>query len=85
MSLLGIVRNQHILLLLLIQLTVSLCFIYHGKNKLSYLSEVVVLAGFIFGNLFSIIYSLACGLLSLTVMTLLKKRLKYVPRPGFAQ
>ena len=48
MSLLGIVRNQHILLLLLIQLTVSLCFIYHGKNKLSYLSELVVLAGFIF-------------------------------------
>ena len=48
MSLLGIVRNQHILLLLLIQLTISLCFIYHGKNKLSYLSELVVLAGFIF-------------------------------------
>lgn len=33
----------------------------------------VVLAGFIFGNLFSIVYSLAGGLLSLTVMVLLKK------------
>ena len=33
----------------------------------------VVLSGFIFGNLFSIIYSLAGGLLSLTVMALLKK------------
>ncbi len=37
----------------------------------------VVLAGFMFGNLFSIIYSLAGGLLSLTVMTLLKKTDKF--------
>ena len=37
----------------------------------------VVLAGFIFGNLFSIIYSLAGGLLSLTVMTVLKKSDKF--------
>lgn len=34
----------------------------------------VVLNGFIFGNYFSIIYSLAGGLLSLTVMSLLKKQ-----------
>lgn len=34
----------------------------------------VVLAGFLFGNYFSILYSLAGGLLSLAVMTLLKKR-----------
>ena len=33
----------------------------------------VLLSGFIFGNYFSIIYSLAGGLLSLTVMALLKK------------
>ncbi len=33
----------------------------------------VALAGFIFGNYFSIIYSLAGGLLSLAVMALLKK------------
>lgn len=34
----------------------------------------VVLAGFLFGNLFSIVYSLAGGLLSLTVMWFLKRR-----------
>ncbi len=33
----------------------------------------VVLSGFIFGNLFSILYSLAGGLLSVTVMALLKR------------
>lgn len=33
----------------------------------------ILLAGFIFGNLFSIVYSLAGGILSLAVMTLLKK------------
>ena len=33
----------------------------------------VVLAGFMFGNYFSIVYSLAGGLLSLAVMALLKK------------
>lgn len=33
----------------------------------------IVLSGFIFGNLFSILYSLAGGLLSLLVMVLLKK------------
>lgn len=47
------------------------------KMRLSevYLLSVVrvLLAGFIFGNYFSIIYSLAGGLLSLTVMALLKK------------
>lgn len=34
----------------------------------------IVLAGFMFSNLFSIIYSLAGGMLSLIVMALLKKR-----------
>lgn len=33
----------------------------------------IVLAGFIFGNLFSIVYSLAGGLLSLAVMTCIRK------------
>lgn len=44
--------------------------------KETYLLSVVrvVLSGFIFGNYFSIIYSLAGGLLSLTVMALLRKR-----------
>lgn len=47
------------------------------KLKLSdvYLLSIVrvLLNGFIFGNYFSIIYSLAGGILSLTVMALLKK------------
>ena len=33
----------------------------------------IILAGFIFGNLFGIIYSLAGGILSLAVMALLKR------------
>ena len=34
----------------------------------------IVLAGFIFGNLFAILYSLAGGLLSLAAMTMIKQR-----------
>ena len=37
----------------------------------------VILAGFLFGNLFAILYSLAGGLLSLTVMVFLKKTEKF--------
>lgn len=37
----------------------------------------VLLSGFLFGNYFSIIYSLAGGLLSLTVMAIMKKREGY--------
>ena len=49
--------------------------IYKMKLTEVYLLSVVrvLLSGFIFGNYFSIIYSLAGGLLSLTVMALLKK------------
>ena len=49
--------------------------LYKMKLTEVYLLSVVrvLLAGFIFGNYFSIIYSLAGGLLSLTVMALLKK------------
>lgn len=49
--------------------------LYKMELKEVYLLSVVrvVLSGFIFGNYFSIIYSLAGGLLSLTVMALLKK------------
>lgn len=48
--------------------------LYKMSLKETYLLSVtrVVLAGFIFGNLFSIIYSLAGGLVSLSVMALLK-------------
>ena len=49
--------------------------LYKMSVKEAYVLSVVrvVLAGFIFANLFSIIYSLAGGLLSLTVMAVLKK------------
>lgn len=53
--------------------------LYKMSVKEAYVLSVVrvVLAGFIFGNLFSIIYSLSGGLLSLTVMALLKKTDKF--------
>lgn len=49
--------------------------LYKMRLSEAYLLSVmrILLAGFIFGNYFSIIYSLAGGLLSLTVMALLKK------------
>lgn len=49
--------------------------LYKMGIKEAYLLSVlrVVLAGFMFANLFSIVYSLAGGLLSLTVMVLLKR------------
>ncbi len=37
----------------------------------------VILAGFLFGNLFAILYSFAGGLLSLTIMVFLKKTEKF--------
>lgn len=50
--------------------------LYKMSLKEAYLLSVtrVVLSGFIFGNLFSIIYSLAGGLLSLTVMAVMKNK-----------
>ena len=50
--------------------------LYRMKLSGAYLLSIVrvLLAGFIFGNYFSIIYSLAGGLLSLTVMALLRKK-----------
>lgn len=53
--------------------------LYRMSIKEAYILSIVriVLAGFIFANLFSILYSLAGGLLSLTVMMLLKKTEKF--------
>ena len=50
--------------------------LYKMNTKEAYMLSVVrvLLSGFIFVNYFSIIYSLAGGLLSLTVMAILKKR-----------
>ncbi|MBR3613593.1 MAG: HNH endonuclease [Clostridia bacterium] len=50
MSLLWIVRNQHLLLLFVVQLVTSLCLIYHGKNKLSYVTEILLVAGALWYN-----------------------------------
>ena len=49
--------------------------LYKISLKETYLLSVtrVVLSGFMFGNMFAILYSLAGGLLSLTVMAILKK------------
>lgn len=49
--------------------------LYKMGIKEAYILSVVrvVLAGFIFSNMFSILYSMAGGLLSLTVMVFLKK------------
>lgn len=50
--------------------------LYKSGPKDALLLSVVriVLSGFMFGNLFAILYSLAGGILSLAVMALLKKR-----------
>lgn len=49
--------------------------LYMMDVKSAYLLSVlrIVLSGFLFGNLFGILYSLAGGLLSISVMILLKK------------
>lgn len=53
--------------------------LYKVSIKEAYILSIVrvVLSGFIFANLFSVLYSLAGGILSLTVMTILKKREKF--------
>ena len=45
-----------------------------GKDAMLLSVTRIVLSGFIFASLFSILYSLAGGLLSLAVMVILKKR-----------
>ena len=50
--------------------------LYKGTVREAFLLSVVriLLSGFLFGNLFSIVYSLAGGIFSLLVMYILKKR-----------
>ena len=56
MSLLWIVRDQHLLLLLALHLVTSLGFIYFRKNELSYVAEILLIATALWFNrpLFSI-------------------------------
>ena len=53
--------------------------LYKMSIKGAYILSVVriVLAGFMFGNLFAILYSLSGGILSLTIMSILKKTNKF--------
>ena len=59
----------------IITLVTMLLALYKLSLKETYLLSIVrvLLSGFLFGNYFSIIYSLAGGLLSLTVMAALKR------------
>lgn len=54
---------------------ITLIALYKMTLKEAYLISIVrvVLSGFIFGNLFAILYSLAGGLFSLTIMILFKR------------
>lgn len=58
---------------------ISVIFLYKTNWREALLLSVVriVLSGFIFGNLFAILYSLAGGILSLAVMALLQKSGKF--------
>lgn len=53
--------------------------LYKMSTNEAYILSVIriVLAGFMFGNLFAILYSLAGGMLSLTIMCILKKTDKF--------
>ena len=53
--------------------------LYKMSIKEAYILSVarIVLAGFMFGNLFAILYSLSGGMLSLTIMCILKKTNKF--------
>ena len=58
----------------LANLIIVIVFYRTGWRDALLLSVVrIVLSGFIFGNLFAVVYSLAGGILSLAVMALLKK------------
>ncbi len=52
---------------------VAALYLMGGRQALVISVVRIVLAGFLFGNLFSILYSLAGGLLSLAVMALIKR------------
>ncbi len=52
---------------------VTALYLMNGRQALLISVVRIVLAGILFGNLFSILYSLAGGLLSLAVMVLIKR------------
>lgn len=56
---------------------VAALYLLDGKQALLISAVRIMLSGFLFGNLASVIYSLAGGLLSLAIMILLKKTKKF--------
>ena len=58
-------------------LTVILLYKRNAKEALILSAVRVILSGFMFGNLFSIVYSLAGGIMSLLVMAVLKRSGKF--------
>lgn len=58
---------------------ITVIVLYRMSIKEAYILSFarIVLSGFIFGNLFAILYSLSGGLLSLTIMVLFKKTEKF--------
>lgn len=58
-------------------LTVILLYKRNAKEALLLSAVRVILSGFMFGNLFSIVYSLAGGIMSLLVMAVLKRSGKF--------
>lgn len=58
-------------------LIVIILYMEDWKKALLLSTVRILLAGFLFGNLFSILYSLAGGIFSLAVMALLKKSGKF--------
>ncbi|EOS40673.1 hypothetical protein C808_00728 [Lachnospiraceae bacterium M18-1] len=58
-------------------LTVILLYKRNAKEALLLSAVRVILSGFMFGNLFSIVYSLSGGIMSLLVMAVLKRSGKF--------
>ena len=58
-------------------LTVILLYKRNAKEAMLLSAVRVILSGFMFGNLFSIVYSLAGGIMSLLVMAVLKRSGKF--------
>lgn len=58
---------------------ITIIALYQWSAKDAYLISItrVILSGFIFGNLFAILYSLSGGLLSLSMMILFRKTKKF--------
>lgn len=81
MSLLGIVRSQCLLLLLAVQLVTSLFFIYRGKKKLSYATEILLIIIAIWINKSSLeLNTLVCYILEYFLLKFLLVAIVYLAK-----